>query len=95
MATETTPLLQSHRRPQEQYAQHKRRIAGLALLGFVLMIAAVLTTTNIGTKTYPQAVPQHPTAVAEPHTGLKPLNSTRHHHTPASMSNTQVPVRDR
>ncbi|EEY53517.1 uncharacterized protein PITG_07182 [Phytophthora infestans T30-4] len=62
MATETTPLLQSHRRPQEQYAQHKRRIAGLALLGFVLMIAAVLTTTNIGTKTYPQAVPQHPTA---------------------------------
>ncbi|EEY53496.1 serine carboxypeptidase, putative [Phytophthora infestans T30-4] len=86
MATETTPLLQSHRRPQEQYAHHKRRIAGLVLLGFVLMVAAVLTTMNIGTKTYPQAVPQHPIAVAEPHTDLKPLNSTRHHHTPAPTS---------
>ncbi|KAF4031880.1 Serine carboxypeptidase [Phytophthora infestans] len=86
MATETTPLLQSHRRPQEQYAHHKRRIAGLVLLGFVLMVAAVLTTTNIGTKTYPQAAPQHPIAVAEPHTDLKPLNSTRHHHTPAPTS---------
>ncbi|ETI35921.1 hypothetical protein L917_17130 [Phytophthora nicotianae] len=77
MVTETTPLRNAERRPLEPYAHHKRRIAGLAVVGLILVVVA---------KTHSQAIPQQPIKVTEPHTDLTPLNTTRHHHTPAPTS---------
>ncbi|KAG3088627.1 hypothetical protein PI125_g18284 [Phytophthora idaei] len=80
MATETTPLRNVERRPQEPRALHKKRIAGLAVFGLIMVVVAVLTTTNVGRKAHTLAIPQRPIEVVQP---LKPLNATRHHHTPA------------
>ncbi|KAG6975100.1 hypothetical protein JG688_00002728 [Phytophthora aleatoria] len=77
MATETTPLRNVERRPQEPRALHKKRIAGLAVFGLIMVVVAVLTTTNVGRKAHTQAIPQRPIEV------VQPLNATRRHHTPA------------
>ncbi|KAG7389966.1 hypothetical protein PHYPSEUDO_009224 [Phytophthora pseudosyringae] len=82
MATEATPLRDGGRRASGPSAHHEGRIAGLAVVGLVMMAIAVLTTTNIGRTTHPQAIPK----VAQPHTDLTPLNATSHHPTPAASS---------
>ncbi|KAE9047093.1 hypothetical protein PR002_g1221 [Phytophthora rubi] len=74
MMTETTPLRNGERRPSPPRADHKSRLAGLAVFAFVMLAIAVLTTTNVGRSAHPQ----HPVQVAQTHTDTTPLNATRH-----------------
>ncbi|KAL4161640.1 hypothetical protein PRNP1_002192 [Phytophthora ramorum] len=83
MATESTPLRNGERRAPP-HADNKERFAGLAVFAFVMMAIAVLTTTSVGRKS--QAIPEHPITVPQPHTDMTPLNATKHHPTPAPLS---------
>ncbi|KAL3667312.1 hypothetical protein V7S43_007541 [Phytophthora oleae] len=51
MATETTALRNGEQQAPPPLQHPKRRIAGLAVFGSVMMTIAVLTTTNIGRDT--------------------------------------------
>jgi carboxypeptidase C (cathepsin A) len=82
MATERTPLNGERREPPLQ-AHHKRRLAGLAVFASAMLAIALVTTTSIGRKTQPQAIPSRPVEVAQP---PPPPNATRHHETPAPLS---------
>ncbi|GMF47479.1 unnamed protein product [Phytophthora fragariaefolia] len=86
MATETTPLRHRERLPLPPNADHKKRLAGLAVFAFAMLLIAVLTTTNVGRETHQQAIPQHPIKVVQANPDTSPLNATGHRSRPAPVS---------
>ncbi|EGZ26009.1 hypothetical protein PHYSODRAFT_326955 [Phytophthora sojae] len=59
MVTETTPLRNGEHRPPPPNADHRKRLAGLAVFAFVMLAVAVLTTTNTPTDTTPLNATRH------------------------------------